>query len=408
MNFTYTARSTTGELLTGMVQAESLVLVRQQLREKGLFVTGVKATQGAVAGRMSLRPPGRKTRVPKRELVTFTSQLAVMSRSGIDLAASLKSLHAQTTHPALKAALERVYQDVAGGKPVSAAMSAHSQIFTAAYVASIAAGEASGRLPEILTRLSKMLRDELRRAGNLKSLLAYPVILAVVSAVVVAAMVLFVLPEFSNVFDDLEMPLPAITRLLLDLSQVIRGHWLLVSTLLVAIAMGWRTLRRTASYRRWWDSLTLKLLYVRDITRALSVGRAMRLLGTMIESGIPLLDALRLTRSSMTNSRYQDLFSQLEQAVLNGREIGPVLADPNLVPAAAAQMVVTGERTGTLASVTQTAGEFYEEEGEARLKTLATLLEPAIIIVMGLIVAGVVLSVMLPIFDFATMTQRGP
>jgi type II secretory pathway component PulF len=157
--------------------------------------------------------------------------------------------------------------------------------------------------------------------------------------------------------------------------------------------------------RRLVDNLLLRASLVRNVTRPLLVGRTFRLLGTMLESGVPLLEGLRLTRSSISNTVLREFFQEVEHEVINGRGLGDSLLKCPYVPPAGAQMVATAERTGTLAAVTQLTGEFFEEEGETRLRDLATVLEPMIIIVMGVIVAFVVMSVMLPVFDFATITR---
>lgn len=404
MNFSYTAKSNSGAMASGMMTADSLVDVRRKLREQGLFALAIKPAAGRAANRAAA---ARRRRVPKRELLTMTSQLSVMARSGIDLAGALRTLTQNTAHPALKAALEKVHESVSAGKPVSAALREQDEAFGSAYIASVAAGEASGRLPDVLARMSEMLRNELRQQATIRTLLAYPIVLSLVSLLVIGVLVLFVLPEFSTVFEQLEAPLPAITKLMLEVSDRIRQHVGIWWTALVGL-IAWGTwYLRTDAGRRKIDSLKLNGFLLRHVTRPLIVGRLFRLMGTMIESGVPLLDALRLTRGSVNNKLYQDLFDQLEQAVLNGRDMTGPLAESNFVPAAAAQMIATGERTGNLASVAQITGEFYEEEGEAKLKELATVLEPLIIVLMGVVVATVVMSVMLPMFDFATMSQHG-
>lgn len=404
MNFSYTAKSNSGAPASGVIAADSLADVRRKLREQDLFALTIKPAAGARAAVSATAL--RRRHVPKRELLTMTSQLSVMARSGVDLATALSSISQQTTHPALKAALEKVHDSVSQGKPVSAALREQDDVFGGAYIASVASGEASGRLPDVLARMSEMLRKELKQQATIRTLLAYPIVLTVVSSLVITVLVLFVLPEFADVFEQLDAPLPAITELLLDASGVLRQHlFAFVGGLLGLI--GWAAwYLRTAAGRRRLDSLKLNVAVFRNVTRPIIAGRLFRLLGTMIESGVPLLDALRLTRGSVTNKLYQELFDQLEQAVLNGRDMTGPLAACSFVPPAAAQMIATGERTGNLASVAQITGEFYEEEGEARLKELATVLEPMIIVIMGVIVATVVMSVMLPMFDFATMAQH--
>jgi len=214
-----------------------------------------------------------------------------------------------------------------------------------------------------------------------------------------------VLPQFADVFAQFEMPLPVITQTLLAISAVLETQWLLCIALAIGALTAIMAIVRSEQGRYLRDYALLHGRYIRDVVRATLVGRAFRLLGIMLDSGVPLLDGLRLTRSSIGNRLFRSLFDQMEADVLNGRGLAPALSKVEFLPNGAAEMIMTGERTGTLAMVSQVMGEFYEEEGESRLRELATLIEPLIIIVMGVVVAFVVLSVMLPLFDFATIAQ---
>ncbi len=239
----------------------------------------------------------------------------------------------------------------------------------------------------------------------LRTLLAYPVLLSSVSALVIFGLIFFVLPQFAEIFDQYEIELPMITKILLAVSSELRTRvWLWLALLIAGIAASVAFLKSDIG-SRWWDSLVLNLIFVRDVTRSLLIGRAFRLLGIMIESGVPLLEALRLTRASVQNVLYRDLFDKLEDDILNGRGLGTSLVNAGFVPPAAAEMVLTAERTGTLGTVTQLMGEHYEEEGETKLRELATLIEPLIIVVMGVVVAMVVMSVMLPMFDLSSIAK---
>jgi type II secretory pathway component PulF len=344
-----------------------------------------------------------KSRVPRRELLNLTTQLAIMSRSGIDLAGAIKTLARQCTHKALKQVMEQVHRDVTGGKSVSDALRQHAHIFGEAYVASVAAGEASGRLSEVLTRLSQLLRAELRNRAAVRTLLAYPLVLALVSLLVIVALVCFVLPQFAEIFAEFEVPLPALTQVLIAVSTELRDRAWLWGPMAVGTVGAMILSRKTTAGRRFWDRLFLNMAVVRSVTRAAMLGRTFRMLGLMIESGVPLLEGLRLTRRSVSNSLYRDLFDRLEEDILNGRGLATSLVTSGFIPPAAAEMVLTAEKTGTLGMVTQLMGEHYEEEGEIRLRELATILEPLIIVVMGAIVAAVVTSVMLPMFEIATL-----
>lgn len=349
----------------------------------------------------------KRIKVSQRDLAEITSQLAIMIRSGVDVTTSLETLARQCRRPALKAILQDVHADVTGGRSFSEALRRYMNVFGETYIAAATAGEASGRLPEVLGHLSNLQRSELRLRSTVRTLLAYPVVLASVSAVVILGLVLFVLPQFASIFEQFDTPLPVLTRVLLAIADEVRGRYWLWGPLPIVAFVGLLALRFSATGRRFWDRFVLSAVLVRDVTRALLIGRVCRLLGIMIESGVPLLECLQLVRSAVKNSLYRELFGQLEQDVLNGRGLGRSLIDSAFVPPGAAEMMVTAERTGTMGPVMQLIGQHYEEEGESKLRELVTILEPAITCVMGVVVAFVVLSVMLPMFDLASLAQHG-
>ena len=405
MQYAYTARSIGGETAKGTVLADSPVQAQQQLRQQGLFPLAI-APAASRAGRVASRS-SRRRRVSRKDRMAFTSQLAIMCRSGIDVAGAIQSLARQCANPTLKATLDAVHQDVTSGLAFSAALRNQADVFGEAYVASITAGEASGRLADVLARLAAMERAEVRLVSTRRALLAYPLVLIAVSSLVILGLMFFVLPEFANVFDQFGMPLPVITQVLLGISTELRRRWWLWVVLAPALVVGLGVWRRSPAGRRFVDGLLLSAVLVRDVTRSILTGRSFRLLGIMLESGVPLVDALRLTRSSIANTRFRELFDRLENDVLNGRPLAEGLASAPFVPGGAAEMIATAERTGTLSMVAEIIGEYYEDEGETRLRELATMIEPIIIVVMGIVVACVVLAVMLPMFDFASFAQHG-
>lgn len=407
MRYAYRAKSIGGETASGLLVADSPALAQQQLRQQGLFPMSLTPAGEKAAGPRSSSFSFRRRRVSRKELMALTSQLAIMTKAGIDVAGAIQSLVRQCPNPALKATLERVHQDILSGKPVSVALRNQGHVFGEAYVASVAAGEASGRLAEVLGRLAAMQRTELRQQSTRRAMMAYPIVLASVSVLVILGLMFFVLPQFAGVFDRFGMTLPTITQVLLWISAELRSRWWLWMGAVVAAIYCFTAWRKSPSGKRAWDHMLVNAAMIRDITRSLVTGRAFRLLGIMIDSGVPLIEALRLTRSSISNSVFRDLFDRLEREVLNGRPLAEALAAAPFVPNGATEMISTAERTGTLGMVTQVIGEFYEEEGETRLRELATMIEPLVIVVMGVVVACVVLSVMLPMFEFATFAQQG-
>ena len=369
---------------------------------------GLTATQPRASRTGTPAAPAkfRGRRVPKQELLTFTTQLSIMTRARMDLASALQSLSQQCRQPNLRAILQDVYESVTRGKRVSEALAAHMDFFGETYVASIAAGEASGRLSQVLDQLAHLQRTESKLRATMRTLMAYPIMLASISSLVLCALVLFVLPQFAGIFEQYEMPLPFVTRVLLGISSETRQRYWLWGPVLVFTGVGLAAFLRSAPGKRFRDYFVLNAKLLRSVTRSLLIGRTCRLLGIMISNGVPLLECLRLAKSAVKNSYYQDMFCALEQDVLNGRTMGKTLLAAEFIPNSAAEMITTAERTGTLGEVTTLLGVHFEDEGETRMKELVTVLEPAITVGMGLVVGIVVLAVMIPMFDIATFAQR--
>jgi len=403
MQFVYTAKTAVGDIQTGHISAADVEAVKRALREQSLYLIDVrkKASNSPLKALFGSRERG----LSKRDLLSVTTQLAIMTRSGVDLASAFQSLSQQCGNPALRNVLGHIHRDVTGGKSISDAMQAQASIFGDAYVASVAAGEAAGRLPEVLGRLAQFQRTELRMRATIRTLLAYPVLLTGVSSLVVIGLVSFVLPKFVDIFSQFEVSLPVVTQAVVAVSNVLRKHVWIWLPIVLAGLVGLALSRKVEAGRKHWDYAMLNAPIIRDITRAFYIGRTFRLLGLMIESGVPLLEGLRLTRNSVRNILYRRLFDELEDSILNGRGLASSLINAGFVPPVAAEMVLTAERTGTLGMVTELMGEHYEEEGETKLRELATILEPLIIVAMGVVVATIVMAVMLPMFDIATMAR---
>lgn len=349
---------------------------------------------------------GSRHKVRLQDLSEFTAQLSIMVRSGIDAATALKSLAVQCKRPALAQVLKRVYQSVMAGMPLSESLKRHPQAFDAAFVATVAAGEASGSLAEVLIQLAEMQRTELRNRRTMRALMTYPILLLVVSTSVITGLVIFVLPRFAGIFDQYEVALPIVTQMLISLAEELRVRWWLYVPIAVTAIAGGVIWRKTASGRETLDSMWVHWVVIRDVTRARITGRICRLMGMMLSNGVPILESLRLTRKAVDNSLYRNLLTKLEDAVINGRNMASVLGDTEIIPQSARDMLVTAEATGNVAEVTKLLGEYYEEEAEARMRQIVGLIEPALTVGMGVIVAIVVLAVMLPVFDLSSVANR--
>lgn len=396
IDFAYTARSITGESADGVISAESASHARELLRGEGLFPMSV-AAPSTVTVRKKRRP--RNGRVKQADLLMLTSQLTIMSRSGVDIADSLKGIAEECANPVLQKTLQNVYEDVAAGETVSGALAKHKSIFGETYVVAIQAAEASGQMTDVLERLTSLLRYEIRLRNTILGILTYPVILFGVALLVSTALILFVLPQFATVFENLDRPVPPSTQILLDVSVFVRSWfmYLIPGCALIAF-LGWKSLK-SDSAKLVFDRIIMNVRGLGPAVQSLAAGRMFTLMGTMLQSGIPLLDALGLCRTATGNRLLQQLFVRLEEDVISGRGISGGLASANCIPSGAAQMISTAERSGRLADVIQTVGEFYEEEGERQIKQAMKFLEPAIILSMGIFVSFIVMSVMLPLLD---------
>jgi len=345
----------------------------------------------------------RRHRVPKHEIADMTAQLAIMTRSGLDLSSALNSLAAQCERPALATVLRDINDLVHSGNTLSEALRLYPDVFDGAYVATVAAAEASGQMAEVLKQLAAMQRSELRLRQSIKSLLTYPVLLTGISASVIGILVVFVLPRFAEIFAQYEVALPIVTRALLAIATEIKMRWWLWFPLAGAAVGGAAAWRMTDNGRGAIDYWMLQVAPVRGVTRPLLIGRTCSLLGLLLQSGVPLLDGLRLCRQAVSNRVYKDMLGDLADSVLNGRGLGASLSEAEVVPLSAREMLITGERTGNLAEVAALLGVHYEEEAETRMKQVVRLLEPLITVGMGLVVAIVVMAVMLPIFDLSSV-----
>jgi len=352
-------------------------------------------------------PTIRTRSIRKQDVAEVTAQLAIMSKSGVDIASALSSLAGQCQRPALGEVLDSVRESVLSGSSLSDALEQHPTVFEASFVATVAAGEASGRMSDVLQQLSRMQQNEIRRGREVRALLTYPVLLLLVSTAVLGGLVLFVLPRFTTIFEQYEMPLPVLTQMLLALADELRTRWWLWGPLVGGLLGSLIVWRKSQAGRRTLDHFWIHGPVVGDVCQGMSIGRTCRLLGMMLQNGVTLLEGLRLTRQALNNTLYKSLLRDLEDAVTNGQGLAAVIQATDIIPPSAKEMLATAENTGNLTEVTGMLGEYYEEESEAKLRQVVGILEPAITVIMGGIVAVVVLAVMLPVFNLSTFAAGG-
>ncbi len=413
MQFQYLAKDRQGKSVDGQFDGESALAVRQRLRSQGLYALSVVAVESRslfspAQTSMSLKTSKitfGNSRVKNSDLIVALSQLSIMCQSGDDLAEALNTVATQCSVPSLRRVLLATYQDVSQGLKFSAALTKHPKVFSESMVAALAAGEQAGRIVDVLERTTRMMRKDQNLRSSVMGMLMYPGVLCAITFNVICSMLFFVLPQFASIFQDMGRPVPPLTNILLSIGTGLRNHWIVIAIAfvgLIGLGIGFRNHPRV---RRVFDRALLNTLIIKDSMRALITGRIFRLLGTMLENGVPLLESIRLCRKATRNGLFREMFEKVEKEILQGEGMSQTLVNANFLPAGAAHMVSTGERTGKLPAVLLSVGEYFEDEGERRLRTLVKMLEPAIIIGLGGVVAVVVLSIILPLLDVTTASR---
>lgn len=347
---------------------------------------------GATPSRFASRPPSAK-------VLLVLNQLAVMTQNGVEVADALEAAAKSCTHLVLRQSLRQIHTSVSEGASLAGAFARHGRDFPRTLPAVLAASEASGETPAAIARVVTRMRSELQMRSTLVGAMIYPAILIGVSMLVISALVLGVLPQFQKVFESLNKPVPTSTAFLLAIGDWGRQYWYLAGGgVVTAAVLAWRYRRSDHLRRPVFHVLTHGPL-IRHAYRPLVTGQTFRTLGAMIGGGVPMLEAVRLTRRATIDPGWRDLLTSMEDRLIDGLPPSGCLQEATFLPSEAAQMMATGEMTGRLADVLEDMGEFYEEEASRQMKRLIVAIEPAIILVMGIMVGGIVLSVMLPMLD---------
>ena len=419
MQYQYKAKDKNGTSVDGRMEGDTELSVRIRLKSQGMFpmvvvpIGRVRATSEREPKSFPLtdlvKQPNSSwlklnSRVRRSDLIVVFSQLSIMCQSGDDLAESLKSVASQCTQPRLQNALLATYSDVQQGSKFSTALAKHPKIFNESITAALAAGEHAGRIVEVLDRLTRLMRKDEQLSSSIAGMMMYPLVLCGITSVVIVAMFFFVLPQFATIFRDSDRPVPPLTELLLSMGAFLRGYalWILLAAATL-VSMG-VYVRNQPKVKRTLDYWTLHAGFLKKPVRALMAGRIFRLLGTMLENDVPLLQSIQLVRKSCRNVLFQEMFAKIESEILQGEGMKETLISTSFLPPGSAHMVSTGEKTGKLASVLQSIGEYFEEEGERTLRSVVKLMEPAIIVCLGVVVGTVVMSIVLPLLDITTLS----
>jgi type IV pilus assembly protein PilC len=404
--FTYAARDDAGVEVKGEVTAGSQAEAARLVRGEGHFVYRVdpKGSREAVrtqAVRRAARPKMFGERYKPDDLIYFTNQLAVMVDTGVSLADALDGCVHEGNSPRFARALNGVMQKVNAGSEFSAALADHPGVFPSVYVSLIRASEASGAMGKMLERLARHLEDQREMTRKIKGAVTYPLVMFIFAIGVTTFLMTFVLPKFAAIYSGKEDMLPTITRALMWFSDAIvaYGPYALGVVLVVVVALVFYF--RTPAGVRKLDTMKLRLPLVGPLFRKAYLARSLHTLGTMIQAGVSMLDSVRLTAGACGSLTYQEMWIRVNDRLEQGQQISEALSNNRYVPRAINKMLSAGERSGRLGLVMQRVAKHCEADLNLAIKTMTGMIEPAIVMFLGVVVGGLVLALLLPIFTIS-------
>ncbi|MHB9022611.1 MAG: type II secretion system F family protein [Armatimonadota bacterium] len=391
--FTYTAIDRSGQSHSGKIDADSLDAVRSKLSELNYHIVNVAekaASSGMIKG---------LSRVKQKELVVFSRQFATMIDAGLSVLKCLDILQRQTRDPVLHETLGTVRHSVNSGSSLTEALAKHPRVFSKLFVNMVRSAEAGGILDQVLDRLATFLEKEMEMRQKVRSAMMYPTIVFIFATIVLVVMMWWVLPQFKTIFKNMGLTsLPWTTQVLLDFAVITKQYWYAVIIVIVAVIVGVIVYGRTATGALHLDRLKLQAPVFGDIILKVSISRFARTFGTLISSGVPVLRALEITSDTAGNLAVAQTLERARISVKEGEKISDPLQTSPLFPIMVTQMIAVGEETGRLDQMLIKISDFYDTEVDATLKGLASLIEPLMIVGLGVLVGFIAISVISPIY----------
>jgi type IV pilus assembly protein PilC len=392
--------TTTGEILEEIHVSDSEAHLRHELEQKGFCVLGMQPR--GLVGRLAPRAPTRR-KIPMREFLVFNQELATLLKAGLPLVQSLDILRRRVEHAAFRQVLDEVHDKVRAGSALSDAFAAHGALFPPAYGASLLAGEKSGSLDGVLRRYVAYMKVVSGVRRRTLSALVYPAVLVVLALVVVAIIVLKVIPEFAEFYDSFGAQLPLVTRIIVGVASFVRSQILLIAgaaILLGVAAWGWV---RQVSQRALLDHSLLRLPWAGSTIRRFNTSQLARTLSTLLGGGLPLVTAIDIASRSMGNRYLSAEMREVGQKVREGEAFASAVAARGQFPDVFVKMAEVGESTGALQEMMASLADFYDEEIEVELGRFVSLVEPVLLIVMGLVIASLLLALYMPLFQLTSV-----
>ncbi len=397
MTFQYSVRDRAGKLVTGKIDADSQAAVAQKLKSMGYAPVSIAQTGGGgMSAEISMPKIGAKVKL--KDLAIFSRQFATMINSGLSLLRALSILEEQTENKELAKILTEVRQDVETGQSLSASLGKHPRIFPPLMVNMTRAGEVGGFLDSVMLQIAENYEAEVKLRGKVKSAMTYPVVVFCIAILAVVGMLLFIVPVFANMFKTLGGELPAPTRILVMMSTIVKYGFPFIFAGVIAGVIVWSRIRHKEEVRRVVDPLKLKTPVFGALFQKIALSRFSRNLGTMLSSGVPILQSLDIVADTTGNIVIGDAVRDVQDSVRNGESLSGPLAHHPVFPPMVVQMLAVGEDTGALDAMLHKISEFYDQEVEATTEALTALIEPLMIAVLGGIIGSMIIALYMPIF----------
>jgi type IV pilus assembly protein PilC len=398
--FAYTAINSAGHQLTGEISAADVAAAREQLRTRGLLVERIEEQPAASSGRSPFK------KVKPKSLQIFSRQFATMIEAGVNVVTALVVLEEQTDDKYLATVISEIRADVEQGALLSQAMGRHPKVFSQLFISMVEAGEAAGVLDQVLDRVAFQIEKETQIKRRVKGAMVYPIVVLVFATLVLIGMLLFLVPVFTDIFKDLGGELPALTKMVVGASDLLRERYYIVFPLMIGAFVGIRRYKKTERGRQQWDRLKLKTpMQIGEIVRKVAMARFSRTLSTLIAAGVDIIKSLEITGATAGNWVVEEALADVRARVHEGIPIAQPLAENPVFPPMVAQMVRIGEETGELEKMLGKVADFYEDEVDASIQSLTSIIEPLMMIAVGLMVGVIIIAMYLPMFKLLTLIK---
>ncbi len=395
--YIWVAETKKGRKLKGELEASSEQIAMAQLRKRNLKVLKLKPKPKDLFANVAFMQP----KVTNKDLVVFTRQFSTMIDAGLPLVQGLNILAEQADNPKFKSILKQITKDVEGGSTLAEAMKKHPKVFNELFVNLIAAGEVGGILDTILQRLATFIEKAAELKSKIKGAMTYPIVVVCIAFIVIAVILIFVIPVFQDMFASFGSALPVPTQLVVNMSDFMKGniHWVILG--IAAFVFAFKQYRNSKGGRKTTDNIALRLPIFGDLLKKTAVARFTRTLGTMLASGVPILDSLEIVAKTAGNVVIEEIIYEVRGSIAEGQTIAEPLSENDIFPGMVIQMISVGEATGALDTMLEKIADFYDKEVDAAVDALTSMLEPILMLFLGTAIGGLVVAMYLPIFSMA-------